>query len=72
MKNGEFKIEKGIPVPHGLPVAKYPWPDLDVGDSILIDERGQSAASTYKRSHPWFNYMTRREGDKWRLWRIEP
>jgi hypothetical protein len=35
-----FKIEKGVPPPkargHTKPL-KYPWNEMDVGDSILVD-----------------------------------
>lgn len=31
----EIKIEKGIPMPE-FSVSKYPWDDMDVGDSFAV------------------------------------
>ena len=33
--NGEIKIEKGIPIPIRTGHKKYPWEDLEVGDSFF-------------------------------------
>ena len=35
---GEFPIDKGIPIPQRKGHTKYPWPDLESGDSFLVPD----------------------------------
>lgn len=32
-----IKIDKNIPIPQKLRKAKYPWADMEVGDSFLVE-----------------------------------
>lgn len=72
-----IEIEKGIPIPeHRGPgrERKYPWLEMDVGDSFVSDEgRGsarRSASLAGKRYGKRF--VTRKLSDvRYRVWRVE-
>ena len=55
---------------------KYPIDQLKVGDSFTV-KKGNAATSArlsavhYKKTHTGWNYMTRVEGDRVRIWRIK-
>ncbi len=75
----EFKIEKGIQVPAVEPHRKYPWPEMDDGDSVLIPWNGPdkaayrnnvttSAGSWLRRNRPDLRRVTRGEESGLRIW----
>jgi len=82
-----IKIDKGIPIPNnvsskGRPT-KYPWEDMEVGDSFLFPSNTISPlTSTFARnilnekrhqlfmSHPK-RYLTRKTSEGYRCWRIK-
>lgn len=70
----EFKIEKGIPIPPKPNYTKYPWRDMDVGDSFYVAGktihtiRG-SMVNANKRINREF--VARQEGDGVRVWRTK-
>ena len=77
MSESEFIIEKGMPVPlRSNAVPKYPFADLEVGDSFIappITKRILSnAAHRYKRKHKseGWNFVCRTLQDGCRIWRI--
>jgi hypothetical protein len=49
----EFKIEKGIPIPEFNTKSKYPFKDMQIGDSFFAPgktvEQMQNAATTYRK-----------------------
>jgi hypothetical protein len=46
VQNEQIKIEKGVPQPtYGK--YKYPWADMDVGDSFLFPPSGMDRQSCY-------------------------
>lgn len=65
-----MQIEKNVPLP-----TKYPWEDLEVGDSVLIDEErvyNNARYSAYyhgKKTNKKF--ICRKEGTGGRVWRVE-
>lgn len=71
-----FKIEKGVPVPvnTGKGKGKYPWGEMEVGDSILMAP-GVPANGVYqgwaKRNKPEWRFTSRKEGNAYRVWRIK-
>lgn len=69
-----MKIDKNIPVPNDKP--KYPFSEMEIGDSIWMENGASGAASAYmyRKKHPEFNFMKKsdKEGLGARLWRIEP
>lgn len=69
-----FKIEKNIEISsRGRGVSKYPFAQMDVGDSFSAPHTAamkiRSAAFSFgKRSG--FRFSTRKDGDQVRIWRI--
>lgn len=68
------KIESGIPLPPRDTgrKRKYPFGDMNVGDSMLMPKGSLHSAWRYARVHPGFRFASRREGEYIRVWRIEP
>lgn len=74
-------IEKNIPIPSGTGItgrrAKYPFGEMEVGDSLFIDNepRGsQSGASMASKQHGaryGKKFTSRTEGNGVRIWRVE-
>jgi len=70
-----YKIEKGIPViaREATQPKKYPWPDMEVGDSFAVGadkiKMVRGALSHYVRNKT-VKFVTRREGDHYRVWKI--
>lgn len=44
-----FTIEKNVPMPKGRTTAKYPYAQMEVGDSFLIPCSGDAVATVLKR-----------------------
>lgn len=69
----EIKIEKGIPLKK---MAKYPFAEMEVGDSfsISIESRTKisSAVTNYKLMNPEKDFATRRVNENTlRVWRTK-
>jgi len=77
----DFKIEKSIPAPQSHHLAKYPWPQMEVGDSIFFE--GQSTSrknggnnNAVDAAYSWGKdnnrkFTVRTENGGVRIWRIE-
>ena len=70
----QIKIDKGVPVPGESRGAngKYPFGDMEVGDSFFVDIKQQSfcsAAAGYAKRHNK-KFTTRSENGGTRVWRI--
>lgn len=75
-----INIDKGVPIPdrkrgHGRLCkyrCKYPWRDMEVGDSFVYEgtHKSASAISSYPTKVFGMKFSTRKEGDKIRIWRI--
>jgi hypothetical protein len=72
----EYKIEKGIPrvSKQGVP-RKYPWREMDVGDSFFVGNRSiqhmSSCAGTAAKSiGGGVKFSTGKENGGTRVWRI--
>lgn len=69
----EYKIEKGVPMPKLR--NKYPFRQMEVGDSVYIPN---SHAAASKSSYAAYDFqkrtgrkfISRKEGDGIRIWRI--
>jgi hypothetical protein len=85
----EFKVEKGVPVPDAPrhTGTKYPWPDMQHGDSVLVPwterdrERKRKGQSTgivpiaydwLRRNRPGWTSVSRTEGEATRIWFLDP
>ena len=75
----DFKIEKGVPLPAARKARRYPFPEMEPGDSFAVTldaasqkkerDRIERAASTYGRRHGK-KFATRLMGDTVRVWRV--
>ena len=77
------KIEKEITISEVHSKIKYPWPEMEVGDSVLIQaEDGQTLFSLKRKVGPSARYygektgknfktMLMREENGIRVWRVE-
>jgi len=72
-----FKIEKNINIPTKRKCTKYPFPDMDVGDSFIAGEYSRILMSKYsnaarnwaKSSDSNWKFTVRKIGDTIRIWR---
>lgn len=71
-----YKIDKNIPIPSkyskGIKT-KYPWRELEVGDSFFVENRTSTqmintSKNTSKNSG--HKYVCRKEGNGCRVWRV--
>lgn len=69
-----MKIENNIPPPTDSGKGRsrlYPFPEMKVGDSILVDNRaGAMCAYQYGLRHKW-RFTVRTVKDKYRIWRTK-
>jgi hypothetical protein len=69
----KIQIESNVPIPNGPRRdvnLKYPFGSMVIGDSFLADNRVSGAASSWKHTHPGWNYCTERQPDgSIRIWR---
>jgi len=70
-----FEIEKGIPVPATLPRSKYPFGQMEVGDSFACsasqNARVRVAAHKYGKDHGLVFTARKIGDDSYRVWRIK-
>lgn len=77
----EFKIEKGVPVPPRNNYARYPFKDMEAGDSFhvpaadgetarTVQLRMSAAVVSHRRRHPDTKYVVHQEDGGVRVWRI--
>ena len=68
-----MRIDKNIPVPRKQ-VKKAIWATLvdnmDVGDSVLVSNVAERAALTNAIKAQGYEATTRKEDDKFRVWRL--
>lgn len=69
-----YKIEKGVPLPKTGDKSKYPFKEMEVGDSVFISDKtpeqlGGSMGSARKATG--FRFTARRENGGARVWRFE-
>ena len=77
------KIEKGVKIPEVHSKMKYPWPEMEVGDSVLITaEKGQTLFELKRRVGPAARYYGQKTGKTFktlidhesngvRVWRVK-
>ena len=70
-----MKIDKDIPVPKSTRARKWPFIEMDIGDSVFFAEEQvngkayRAAMSVGRRQHR--KYVARREDQGLRIWRSE-
>ena len=65
-------LHLGVPRKVGRP-AEYPFMDLDVGESVLLPKKRRSLFSSalqYASKKTGWRFVTRKEGDGCRVWRV--
>jgi hypothetical protein len=71
IKNGEFKIEKGIPVPK-----KAAWKamarTMDFGDSVFAKTNSERNLIAQGIRLIGAKVVQRKDGNGWRLWKLKP
>jgi len=77
------KIEKNVPIPETTSRNKYPWPEMEVGNSVLVMADADESLDLLQNkanSSLWhcrqmtgkrFKTMIDRENNGVRVWRIE-
>ncbi len=65
-------IEKNIPIP-SVSRAKYPWDDLEVGDSFKANSEPSTLRSCarFQNKKTGKEFAVRKDGDGARAWRTE-
>ncbi|MCB0654464.1 MAG: hypothetical protein KDC85_24505 [Saprospiraceae bacterium] len=67
----EYKIEKNVPVPKRPGRnKKYPFDEMDIGDSVVVPAKGQASAYNYARIHKVKFRCVRQEDGQFRIWRV--
>lgn len=73
-----YTVDKKVPIPKRFggkgAAVKYPWHELEVGDSFLVEgteQRSVSSSAASFGSRNKMKFATRKEGNKTRVWRIE-
>ncbi len=70
--NNEIKIEKGIPIPKSrVGSTKYPFKEMKVGDSFLVEERLRSCMAMQAKKHGIAVTTARTDDGKVRVWRVK-
>ena len=77
------KIQKNVTIPEVHSKVKYPWPEMEVGDSVLIQaEKGEKLYNLKRRVGPAARYYGQKTGKRFktliehgsngvRIWRVE-
>lgn len=67
-----FKIEKGVPIPKPVRTSKYPFAQMDIGDSFCVEDAkiAKNIISNAIRTSRDKKFSSRKEGDHYRIWRI--
>ncbi len=77
------KIEENVPIPEVHSAIKYPWPNMKVGNSVLIvAEKGEKLYNLKRKVGPAARYYGEKTGKQFktlidhsengvRVWRIE-
>ena len=70
-----FKIDKGVPMGPGKRRGrprKYPFPDMEVGDSFFVPNlKNPRPLFASCAKHVGMKAAVRAEGDGYRVWRVE-
>ena len=64
-----YEIEKDIVIPHTK--KKYPWNDMEIGDSFFVPgDEGNNVSSSHRRKYGE-EHTTRRVNGGIRIWRTK-
>ena len=69
-----FEIEKNVKFDHTYGRRKYPFPDMEVGDSFYVEPdavvKARSAANSWGKKNGGRKFSGKLHGDGGRIWRI--
>jgi hypothetical protein len=69
-----MKIEKGIPLPNTRAHQRWPFREMEVGDSFSVplgdNRRVRNAACAFERANPGVKFTVRKLDGEHRVWRI--
>jgi hypothetical protein len=65
------RIDRGIPIPSAYK-CKYPWKELEIGDSFLMDGAPRQVANAVSRAGRAYGrkFSTRKTREGVRVWRV--
>lgn len=70
----EYKIEKGVPIPPARHGRKYPWHEMEIGDSFVVPDMSKSHAGAVcggaRKNGRKFSFRLLETGGV-RIWRVE-
>jgi len=70
----QVKIDKDVPIPtHITKIPKYPWREMEIGDSFLLETKESGATfagQASKRLHPKKS-ISRKTDEGYRVWRVK-
>lgn len=68
----DYKIEEGVPLKSRLGYNKYPFGEMEIGDSFFsnADRTLVSSAASWYGKRNGRKYSTRKDGTGFRVWRI--
>lgn len=71
-----YEIEKGVPVPEQTGRGrslKYPFPDMEIGDSILTETRSafHAASNWASRQKNGWKFISKKVEGGFRIWRTK-
>ena len=68
-----MEIEKGVPIPENSGNKKYPWKELEVGDSFFTSESAQTVAGSASHASKRTNrkFICRSVDGGTRVWRVK-
>lgn len=72
--NGEFPIERGVPIPEARTKTKYPWREMEIGESFLAPkskENSLSACACNAAKKLKRRFVLRTVEGGVRVWRVE-
>ena len=71
-KSDRIVIEKGVPLPPRRgPVSKYPFAEMEVGDSFVTDIMSIRGTAKQAAARYGKKFTVRRVAEGFRVWRIE-
>jgi hypothetical protein len=73
----KFEIQKDVPIPYpGMGKRKYPFADMEVGDSFLVEDKSTNAM--YRTAHgfmakhqPNWKFSVRKVNGGTQVWRVK-
>lgn len=66
-----IQIDRNVPIPKAIVQSKYPWNGMKIGDSFYASNVSARSAAIKRGQVFKEQYITRREGKGFRVWRVK-